>query len=266
MKEKQAADETLYEIGEGLGIKTDTPGYGSVHDLWEFEELTREWSRVITNATSARQLVLETWLLVDHWTRTLLAAAFGLASKGTPEMDLRHELLPQSFARCLDLIVRLHKIHSALPVARPSSAVSGHARFWFWLRRERPQVMDALSSAEKAYLDQQYGPANVYNPLSTTTVAITETEAFKAKTERLPQGWLDAIEGLGQGWFESAKRLNKARNLAAHSTKGVAIAAALGITGGDVLENTRDTCRQLVESMLGVTKTVKSPAASDSKV
>ena len=73
------------------------------------------------------------------------------------------------------------------------------------------------------------------------------------RIEGLPSAWLEAASNLGDDWFPLAKKLNKARNKAAHSYEPSAIARAFGFVGPQTVDKVRAKCLQLLKNLLGIT-------------
>jgi len=80
--------------------------------------------------------------------------------------------------------------------------------------------------------------------------------------ERLPSGWLEVVSNLGDDWFSLARRLNRARNKAAHSYDPSAIAKAFGIAGPQTVDMVRTECLELLKKLLGITLNADGPGKS----
>lgn len=244
----------LLEMGSHSSMRADAPFLMSVHDLRELEGLADAWNQTMQSSNGLRQIVLDSWLLVDFWARITLCAAFGgLDNHSTPELDLRYELLPQSHDRCLALIQRLYAAHSKLPDERPTSSVTGTIGFWMYLYKHRRSLHDQFMAADKAYLEEKYGPEPTRYPewvFSSHTKVIPLSERTPKK---LSTGWLDLVGRLDEAWFRKARRLNKARNEAAHSTSHTKILEAFGVHGENAIERAKAECRELIGTLLGIT-------------
>lgn len=241
-------------MGLHSSMRADAPFLMNVHDIRELEELADAWSQTMRSSNGLRQIVLDSWLLVDFWARITLCAAFGgLDRHSTPEFDIRYELLPQSHERCLALIERLYAAHSKLPDARPTSSVTGNIGFWVYLSKHHSALQDQIIAADKAYLEKTYGTeptgyaADVFSTHSKVPSLLERTP------KKLPATWLDLVGRLDKVWFRNARRLNKARNEAAHSTNHEKILEAFGVHGENAIEGAKAECQKLITTLLGIT-------------
>jgi hypothetical protein len=238
----------LQELVAGVLIKSDAPLFCSANDIDELGGIAAEWKKAVDAATAERQIVLETWLLVDYLVRLLLDGALNVGRFSTKDFDLRYQLLPQSHDRCLSLLQRLHSEHSKLPESKPTSAVTMLAGFAEHLLRHDRALFDKLIEADRAYIQRHFGLGGI----SATSTSKLTFDILKRTPERLSNHWLEAVDRLDDAWFEAARKLNKARNEAAHSTSRERIAGALGICGPKTIEPTRCKCKEIVERLFGL--------------
>lgn len=251
-----ASDAELLELSGGLFLEPDAPLFCSPLDILELEKIAELWANSVESATSARQIVLETWLLVDYWVRLLLAGAFNIAQYSTDDFDLRYELLPQSFDRCLSLLERLYATHLKLPEQKPSSAVSMSIGFAYHLRRNERDLFDKIIEADNAYIKAEFG-VEPYDDGHIRPLPSLD----KRNPTRLSNGWMKTIAKLDASWYKTARRLNKARNVAAHSTDNERILLALGVKGDNAIAKVRKDCEFVVKTLLGLVKGQPTPAS-----
>jgi hypothetical protein len=244
----------LLEMGSYSLMRADAPFLMNVHDLRELEGLVDAWNQTMRTSNGLRQIVLDSWLLVDLWARITLCAAFGgLDNHSTPELDLRYELLPQSHERCLALIERLYTAHFKLPDERPTSSVKGIIGFWMYLYSHHRALYDLFIAADKAYLENTYGPEPTGHAEGAFSTRSKVTRLFERTPKKLPKTWLDLVGSLDKTWFRNARRLNKARNEAAHSTSHENILKAFGVHGENAIERAKAECQELIATLLGIT-------------
>jgi hypothetical protein len=244
----------LLEMGSHSSMRANAPFLISVYDLRELETLADSWNQTMQSSNGLRQIVLDSWLLVDFWARITLCAAFGgLINHSTPELDLRYELLPQSHDRCLALIQRLYTAHSKLPDVRPISSVTGTTGFWGYLYRQHRPLFDQLMTADNAYLEDIYGPAPSGHPAWVLSSHMKVAPLSERPPNKIPNNWLDLVGRLDEAWYRKARRLNNARNEAAHSTSHLRILAAFGVHGENAIERAKAECRELIGTLLGIT-------------
>jgi len=256
----------LLEFGSTSWLRADAPFYFSGNDFEEFQCLVDQWNQTIANTRGLRQIVLETWLLLDYWVRVTLCGAFGISKHSTPEFDLCYELLPHSFERCLSLLQNLYKAHSVLPdphLPRFGRQLTASYAFWKLLKSEHPALLEQLLQIEKVYLESEFGQGSTHGlaflECDTTATSFEAIQWRKRTVEKLPHGWLEAVGKLDEEWYRNARRLNKARNEAAHSTEQTRILRAFGIKGEAAIERAKEECSRLIERLLGITR--RGPAA-----
>ena len=252
----------LFEMAEGLFMRSDAPHYGSVIDFMELEKLATLWTNSVKVATSSRQIVLETWLLLDYFVRHLLAGAFDLNRFSTEEFDLRYELLPQSFDRCLTLLENIYNEHLKVAEEKPTSSLRTSIGFWEYLRRNHSDLEEKLLHADKAYIKEKFGYDREAE-LEKNILSVNATPIFtlsSRSTSRVSAAWMEAASKLNASWFKSAKRLNKARNKAAHTTDNERILQELGIKGKDTFNKVRKECEFVIERLMGIVKAASDPS------
>lgn len=260
----QSDSSELLELSDQLVMRADAPFLVSVYDLHELIRVAEDALRGVEQAASARQIVLEAWLLVDYAVRSLLGAAFDLSSYSTDDYDLRYELLPNSFRRCLDLLERLHQVHLAVPEDPDINRVRLPAEFLMFLAKERRDDFLRLIELEQEFYRARHPelatPAE--SRLGVVNISL-RPEPLVRRTRRLRKPWMDVVERLGNNWFRGANQLNKARNVAAHDTNAERITAAFGHTGPQAVELTRAACIDIIQKLLGLARTQSSAAGSD---
>lgn len=65
----------------------------------------------------------------------------------------------------------------------------------------------------------------------------------------------DFLLGLDNKWFDKARQLNKARNLAAHTVDTERVARCFGISGPRTAKLTRAHCFRMLKELVGVKRT-----------
>ena len=215
--------------------------------------------KLIATQKSARHAVLDSWNLVDFILRRNLVLMLGLQRFETPDFDPKYDLLPRSFEDLLKCIESFSKSQLALPkdpdpfdyvISFPTSLLMSLERSdpersrWFFEHLEgyyRKECPVAWASLQKTPLLQERRPKN------------------------LSGQYREFIEGLDKDWFKTARRLNKARNLAAHVLDETSIAQAFGINGPDFRKKVREECRYLLKKLIGLKKPTKlfDPGISD---
>jgi len=243
----------------GIGLRSDTPFYGSANGLMELLQISKEWHEVMISSKSVRQMVLETWLLVDFFSRQLLATGLEIHRYSTEELDLRYEALPDGFERRLSLMQKLCKAHAEIMEPPLSNRTTMNAGFAFWLAKNHREFVERLTELEDEFKKITGNPVATINLLS----ASFSKQRPIFPLEKLSESWLDKIANLNEAWFKSAARLNSARNVAAHSTSVARIAQRFGVAGDDTLTLVRAECRQLADVLIGLVQTINEEKLSE---
>jgi len=230
------------------------PFWGREEQLNKLADLVRRCVETVTQSESQREMVLETWLLLDYAVRDLVLSGYGLYRFCHEEFDLRYELLPKSFEALLRLLKKTISFQSSLN----NQPCPSH---------DYPPYIRCSIGFLKHLADNHSDIAEVLKKIETEYFALLHPElaeqieqgmqfyhrATPQRFEALPSGWLEVASNLGEDWFCLARRLNKARNKAAHSHDSLAIAKAFGITGPRAIELVRDECLRLLDKLLGIT-------------
>ncbi len=250
-------DDELLEFSETLSMRSNAPSYGSALDLEEYIKIATDFVNTIKNSTSLRQDVLETWLLVDYSIRELLANLFKIKEFNSEdgEFDLRHELLPRSFERCADLLEKILNSQRNLDEDPASNYVTMSARFLFFYKKNYPEEFEKFLKIEQAYYKKYY-PRLAKSEKDQDLIYVTGNVATVDFSRRnkycVNKTWVDTLQGLDKKWFSLARRLNKARNVAAHSYDTNKILAVLGKNGPDAARQTKNECIEMLDKLLGL--------------
>jgi len=251
-------DEYL-DMSESMAMRDSAPFYGSVLDLKDYAKIAEDCINAIENSTSIRQVVLETWLLVDYAIRELLSNLWGLKQFNSEDgdFDLRYELLP-SFDRCTKLLENVLSIQRSLEENPDDHLVEMPTQFIIFYKNNYPDEFNRFLQIEQDYYQKYYPQltASKRNALSTIKTSITITSP---KTTLLPKRryyvkkvWVDALRDLDETWFRLARRLNKARNVAAHSYDTNKILSAFGYAGPNAADQIKRECMEMLRKLLGV--------------
>jgi len=249
-------NDEYIDISESAAMRTDAPWYGNTFDAREFGEIAEGCINAIKSSTSPRQVVLESWLLVDYAIHQLLAGLWGLKKFNNDDagFDLRYELLP-SFERCTRLLERILTIQRSLPEDPHSHAVTFPVKFIFFFKKNYPNEFSTFAQIEQDYYRRYYPNLATASPEirpSLTTMSISPTVLQAPPAYCVNKGWVDALRDLDESWFQLARRLNKARNVAAHSYSASKILLAFGHAGPNAAEQTNRECMKMLGILLGV--------------
>lgn len=230
------------------------PLWGRVEQLQKLSGLVGLCVETVNESGSLREVVLETWLVLDYAVRDLVVSGYGLYKFCQEDFDLRYILLPKSFEGLLQLLEETISYQSGLSQEpSPSDDYPPYIRSSFgflkYLTENHGDIVETLEEVEAEYF------AKLHPELADQ---IKQGLQFyymprEGGIEGLPSGWLEVVSNLGDDWFRLARRLNKARNKAAHSYDPSAIAKAFGIAGPQAIDSVRAECLRLLKNLLGIT-------------
>ena len=234
----------------GMEFSKDVLFYGSPLRLKELVKLVEKCIGEVEGSNNVRLIVLETWLFIDFCIRELLMSGLGLNRVNIGACDLRYQLLPISFLRCIGLIEKLKKTHSGLPQDPHEKGIRLPLCFLLFIKKHYPDFFNQLLDIEEEYYTKHVPElvAKKYNPL--------EVEIIPAPVQysRIPKGWIKAVERIDKGWIKNANRLNDARNYAAHSYDSKKILQRMNCSGMSPVEHLKDECVKLLRTLIGVAK------------
>ena len=230
------------------------PFWGTEGQLRQLSDLVERCVETVTESASPREMVLESWLVVDYAIRDLLVSGYGLTQFCQEDFDVRYELLPRSFEGLLKLLEGTISYQSRLgqePTPRDDYPpyTRGNLGFLRYLAQNHAEIRVRLKEIEAEYFAELH-PELADQIQQGVQFYFTPTAR---ETRRLPSGWVEVAGSLGDDWFRVARRLNKARNKAAHSYDAAAIARAFGETGPQAVELARAECLKLLKKLLGIT-------------
>jgi len=238
---------------DGIEFSEDVLFYGSPLKLKELVKLAGKCIGEVEGSNNVRLIVLETWLFIDFCIRELLMSGLGLNRVNIDTCDLRSQLLPISFSRCIELIEKLKRTHSGLPQDPDVKAIKLPPCFIFFTKKHYPDFLSQLLDIEKEYYSKHVPElvTKKYNPLE------VETIPAQVQYSRIPKVWIKAVEQIDQDWIKSANRLKDARNYAAHSYDSKKILQRMGYSGTSAVAHLKDECVKLLRNLIGVAKIVE---------
>jgi hypothetical protein len=244
------------------------PFWGRIGQLQKLSDLVGRCVETVTESESSREMVLETWLVLDYAVRDLVVSGYELAKFCQEDFDLRYVLLPKSFEALLQLLEQTISYQSSLSQEpNLSDDYSAHDYppyirssygFLKYLAENYGDISDRLGEIEAEYFAKRHPELVEQKEQGYQFYFMPREEGF----ERLPSGWLEVVSDLGDNWFGLARRLNSARNMAAHSYDPSSIAKAFGIAGPQTVDVVRAECLELLNKLLGITLNANGPGKS----
>ena len=248
------SDDEFLDITESIAIRSDTPFYGSVLDLEDYKRIAKECIIAIEGSTNIRQVVLETWLLVDYAIRELLSNLWELKQFNSEDedFDLRYELLP-GFKYCIRLLEKVLSIQRSLEEDPERHEVKIPVGFIFFFKKNYPTEFERFLHIEQDYY-QKYHPqlAKPGPNVFVFTKANTSVKASSRPRYCVNKSWVKVCSNLDDTWFRLAHKLNKARNVAAHSYDANKILSAFGYAGINAADKTKRECIEMLTKLLGI--------------
>ncbi len=246
---------------DGIELSENMLFYGAAQKLEELAFLASRCIEEVERSDNVRVIVLETWLFIDFCVREFLISGLDLSSINVERCDLRIHLLPRSFRECIDLIIRLRAVHSALPRDPLDKAVRLPMRFLFFIKKEFPDFVAQLRDVEQQYY-RRYAPELVKkDPLELATritLASSTVPESRVEYSHISVDWLKAVAKIDEEWTKTASRLNDARNFAAHSYDASAILGRMGYSGPNAVSHLKGECTEMLRKLIGVSASIES--------
>ncbi len=185
------------------GLRIHPPG-GTLFENLDFIEHVDAVSEIIDASDSSRQIILEAWLLIDYIVTYFLRDALRIPER--IERELR--LLPHSFVNKIKLIKKLRSVEARkLPNQKSYTAYELHPEFHKKLMEDKEFHRKFLMLAVQ--FEEETAPSELR--------AIMRNDFELARF--VPEWWYELAAQLDDDWFRDCERLNRARNMAAHSLR-----------------------------------------------
>ena len=231
------------------------PFWGTSQQIERLATLVGSCVEIVTESGNPREMVLETWLVVDYAVRDFLLSGFGLHGFCTDDFDLRELLLPRGFREVLNLLKRTISGQSSQRqgseepgLHRDYAPITATAAFLKHLAQHHRGILEGLEKARREFFEERHPEFAEW----TAQGREYYIPAKRQQAQRVPEGWLDVASVFDEDWFKGAERLSKARNKAAHSYDAAAVADAFGITGPKKVSRVQAVCLELLEVLLGI--------------
>lgn len=241
-------------IPDDVDVMDGTVFYGTIEQMEELDGIASSVVTTIEDSDNARLVVIETWLLLDHAVREFLLSGLGLNAVNNEAFDLRYNLLPHSFQRCLDILQRFTQAQSDLPpvpkLVDPRVGIS--LAFYRFATKERPEDYERFRALEQEFLKKHHPEFAGKN-----VVVLSPESAHHLLGRPLPEysrvdrGWLEVAQRLTPDWYKRAKRINEARNKAAHRYDESKIFTLMGFAQPGALAKLKSECRELISTIAG---------------
>lgn len=159
----------------------------------------------IDSSQSVRDIILEAWLLIDYIVTHLLRDGLHIPERIENELTL----LPFSFERKIDLIKKLKKVETRKFPNLKS----------YWAFELHPDFYDVLMQDEAFYQKFLYLAIQFERKTRPKGIPYSLLRGDFEQSRFVPEWWYARVAILDDEWFQNCRRLNKARNDAAHKRK-----------------------------------------------
>lgn len=230
------------------------PFWGNKRQLDELTELTTRCLKTLKETSSAREMVLETWLTIDFALRQFLISGFELYRFCDDNFDLRYILLPSSFRGLIDLFNETRNFCSKYPIesdSTPKDKQGGFRSSYDFLKYVRDEHADLWGKIDEVTWEYRM-KVNPELREQIRNSAVFFSIPPENEVTILKPGWRKVAEILDDKWIDKAVRLNKARNAAAHRPDLEVIGKRLGLQGNNITELIRNECLGLLKTLLSV--------------
>jgi hypothetical protein len=238
---------------EGIELSEDMLFYGSVIKLEELVSLASRCIEEIENTGNVRLIILETWLFIDFCTRELLMSGLGLNEVNLENYDLRVNLLPKSFIECIKIIKRIKEVHKVLPRDPMEKSIRLPIGFLLFMKKQYPDFFSQFLDIEQEYY-KEYAPELVKKDHIEQATVVAYKGFDRTEYSRIPKAWLEAVNRIDEDWIKSVKKLNLARNYAAHSYNSEEVLKRMGYSGANAVNHLKAECLRLVKNLIGIAK------------
>lgn len=218
-----------------------------------FEDLAKESKTIIDNNDNPRIIVIQTWLIIDFSIREILITGLGLSRFIVDDLDLRDYLLPRGFDNCIELIEKIKKTQKLLKAKSVDCRIRWSFEFLKFIKEDSPEFYSKLMKYEQDYYKKLHPkcvkkPGTVYMPNLDYDIITNKKINYRSVTDE----WLEAVEKIDDDWTKIAKRINRARNKAAHSSDCDVIYRELGLKGKDKLLRLKEKCKKILNDLLDI--------------
>lgn len=227
------------------------PLYTTQEGFLIFEDLVKESKTTIDNNDNPRIIVIQTWLIIDFSIREILITGLGLSRFIVDDLDLRDYLLPRGFDNCIELIEKIKKTQKLLKAKSVDCRIRWSFEFLKFIKEDSPEFYSKLMKYEQDYYKKLHPecvkkPGAVYMPNLDCGIITNKKINYRSVTDE----WLKVVERIDGDWEQMARKINGARNKAAHSFNCDAIYKELCLEGKDRLARLKQKCKKILNDLL----------------
>ena len=210
-------------------------------EIDEFVLVMHKCFETIKKSSEIRNVILETWILVEYVIRLYLCNIYSVERFKTDELDPKYELLSSSYEVCLQKLELLLKSQRKLP--DPPAPIEGFHPSRGILRylQNHPEIKELIIEIENE-CNKSYDKYRQSELLSVKPLYFGPYKDIKL---------MALLKNIDDEWFKRARKLNKIRNFAAHSFDENKIYGELGLNGKNRLTSAREYCLEIIRILCG---------------
>jgi len=238
--------------GQKYYLSDDERGVLRPAEIVEYHELIHYCLNSIHESETTRNIVLETWMLIEYHIRLALSEAFNLLQYDNDSLDSKYELLPSNFQTCLNILRKLLKNQRTLPIRpRGRSIIDMDQGLYKYFSENYPDIFNEVKKIETEY-NKTLFPKHI---LGDNYIGQPQYFLFQTYHDCYQNvSLVSHFSYMDDTWFDKAIRINNARNVAAHVFNPDKIYERLGINGSDKFALCKNYCLDLILDMCGIKK------------
>lgn len=189
-------------LNKNIQVDETSPfNFSSRQSLESLEKFLSNSLERISNESSPRIIVFETWLLVDYVIRQLIVWGIGANDYSNEEFDLRVKLLPISFKNCLDFLIDFRNHQASLPADPNANTLRFTMGFYMHLKKDlSPEglesVMNSIDSYNKSVNPIYRTREEIKASIQKSFISATNTKERKIKPiayRAVADNWLQLV-------------------------------------------------------------------------
>ena len=251
-----------FRISKNITVGEDSIlNFGTSDPFPEYISFIKNSIKQIITSQNPRLLILESWLLLDYSIRQLIIWGIGAYESSNRNFDLRNELLPISFKACIDFLGKYITYQQGLPIDPNSNLLKlplSFSKFIYWdIEPEETiiinKIIDRYNMKMNPSMDPIYLRSKKEEDIHTLTIPKNKKPIQKTpKYRTVSPNWMKTASCLDESWFKQIRKINNARNRAAHSYNEGGIYSIFALKGKNKFERLKEVCIDSVEKLLAI--------------
>lgn len=211
----------------------------SLYEQMEFNGSVERVFSLIAESENPRVIVLETWLIIDYAIRQLLFYGLKLNEYRTSHF----KPLSDSFEKNLELLFKLVEEQRQLLPQPIDYTLYLPKDFFMFCYQNHPIEFKTMQELEYKF----------YEWIMSRNLVVRQSGDM-SKFRFVSDEWMEVAKAVDQEWKAAAKRLNRARNCAAHSFDANELFKVLEFNGseGAKLSLLKKECSNILSFLLGI--------------